>query len=197
MGLELRGLGTLPPGLLDDLVAFLAGRLGIPCRTGPAGPDPRWALDPARGQLDARRLLASLGEDVPPGDRVLGVVDEDLGSPLFTFVFGEATLNGRAAVVSLHRLRPEHYGLPADPARLWSRSRRVVLHEAGHLLGLVHCRDPGCVMRFSGAAEEVDLRGDVFCEACGADLADRLPALPSGAALSRSPGRSPGPPGAG
>ena len=56
---ELRGLGTLPPGLLDDVAAFLAGRLGIPCRTGPAGPDPRWALDPARGQLDARRLLAS------------------------------------------------------------------------------------------------------------------------------------------
>ena len=170
MVLEVTALGALPPGLPEDVASFLEDRLGIPCHAGPGHPDPGWALVPERGQVDARRLLASLAEGRPPERLVLGIADVDLCSPLFTFVFGEATLKGTAAVVSLHRLRPEHYGLPRDPGLLRSRIRRVALHEAGHLLGLVHCRDPGCVMRFSGSAEEVDLRGDEFCGACRSTL---------------------------
>ncbi|MCA9759851.1 MAG: hypothetical protein KDA27_28900, partial [Candidatus Eisenbacteria bacterium] len=35
-----------------------------------------------------------------------------------------------------------------------------------HLLGLVHCADPECVMHFSAVAEEIDLKKDAFCVDC-------------------------------
>jgi archaemetzincin len=88
--------------------------------------------------------------------------------PIFTFVFGEAQLGGRAALVSVRRLRQEFYGLAPDKAMLYARAEKEVLHELGHTLGLVHCRSFECVMRFSNSIEEVDLKSSDFCESCGA-----------------------------
>jgi archaemetzincin len=96
----------------------------------------------------------------------LGVADQDLFSSVFTHVFGEAQLRGRAGLFSLHRLRPSLYGLPPDPGLVLGRARREALHELGHLLGLTHCASPDCVMRFSTVVEEVDLKPDAFCATC-------------------------------
>ena len=68
------------------------------------------------------------------------------------------------------RLRSALYGLPEDSALLEDRARKEALHELGHLMGLIHCRQPDCVMRFSAAAEEVDLKLDQFCPQCRADI---------------------------
>jgi archaemetzincin len=134
--------------------------------------DPAPAYDRERGQVDTRRLLVPLEERaVRLGTRVLGVADVDLYAAIFTFVFGEARLGGRAGLFSIHRLRPSLYGLPEDPDLLRDRARREALHETGHLLGLIHCRRADCVMRFSGSAEEVDLKPASFCTECGARLA--------------------------
>ncbi|MEZ4653398.1 MAG: archaemetzincin [Candidatus Eisenbacteria bacterium] len=113
------------------------------------------------------------------------MADVDLGSTIFSYVFGESRLGGDAAIVSMRRLRPEEYGLPADPLLPLARLRRVVLHEVGHLAGLLHCREPDCVMRFSGVAEEVDLLDDGFCAVCGETFLDHLRA--GGAASSPPP----------
>src|SRR4030042_3086532 len=43
-------------------------------------------------------------------NRVLGVADVDLFVPELNFVFGEAACPGKAALISLWRLRPEFYG---------------------------------------------------------------------------------------
>jgi archaemetzincin len=109
-------------------------------------------------------------EDVVKDGRihVLGVADVDLYSAIFTFVFGESRLGGNVAMMSLQRLRPELYGLPEDAQLLQERAQREALHEVGHLLGLVHCKHPDCVMRFSGSVEEVDLKSSRFCPACEA-----------------------------
>ncbi|MFC1747118.1 hypothetical protein ACFLZR_02165, partial [Candidatus Neomarinimicrobiota bacterium] len=67
--------------------------------------------DPNRGQHDSTailELLLRMPHD--PGDRVLGVTLADLFIPIFTFVFGEAQLDGQAAVVSTRRLHNEYYG---------------------------------------------------------------------------------------
>ena len=97
---------------------------------------------------------------------VVGVTNTDLFASVFTFVFGEARLEGRVAVVSLHRLRPEHYGFAADPIALQDRLAKEVLHEVGHLFGLVHCHHPECVMGFSAVVEEIDNKGFDFCDDC-------------------------------
>jgi archaemetzincin len=96
------------------------------------------------------------------------VVSADLYIPILTFVFGEAQLKGSCAVVSLHRLRQEFYGLPADPQLLTSRLIKEAVHELGHTLGIPHCEDYGCVMAPSHAVEWIDLKNSGFCEACRA-----------------------------
>jgi len=57
------------------------------------------------------RLLERLrdGAEAQAGP-VLSVADVDLFMPVLTFGFGEAILGGRAAVVSLHRLRQKYLG---------------------------------------------------------------------------------------
>jgi archaemetzincin len=165
--LTLVRVGEVPPGLLRRLESFLGGATGLPCSTASQGVDPRGAYDSQRGQYDCRRLLPLL-EAVAGESRVLGMADVDLFSPLFTFVFGEAHLGGRAGIFSIHRLRPALYGLPEDADLLEARARREALHETGHLLGLKHCRRLDCVMQFSGAAEEIDLKPDQFCSPCRA-----------------------------
>lgn len=171
-GLLVVEVGTLPARIAAELARFLSHSLGIECTVSTKILDPTPAYDARRNQFDARALLDRLAAtDRPPGHAVLGVADVDLGSPVFTFVFGEAKHGGHAAVVSLHRLRPEGYGLPADPHLLSARARRVTLHETGHLSGLLHCREPDCVMRFSGVAEELDLLREELCLSCREALA--------------------------
>lgn len=176
-GLLVVEVGKLPAGIGSELARFLARALGVPCSVDPIALDPSFAFDPGRDQYDARTLLQRL-EEVAPARSVLGVANVDLCSPVFTFVFGEAKHAGRAAVVSLHRLQPARYGLPADPDLLSARARRVSLHEAGHLMGLLHCREPDCVMRFSGVAEELDLLREEFCTECQKALSPFLRQVP-------------------
>ena len=167
--IEVIPVGATAPAVLDAIARFLEEATKLPTGVDPVPVDPAFAYNRSRGQMDSRKLLAALEERaVIRGCRVLGVADVDLYSAIFTFVFGEARLGGTGGLFSLHRLRPELYGLPADPELLLSRARREALHEVGHLLGLVHCRIQDCAMQFSGSAEEVDLKADRFCAACRA-----------------------------
>lgn len=127
--------------------------------------DPELALDPARGQYNSRVLLAQLLR-AEHDDPVLGVTSVDLFIPVLTFVFGEAQLGGRAAVVSTHRLQNELYGLPRNRALFFDRLVKECVHELGHTRGLVHCRHDRCVMLSSNYVEQVDLKSERFCESC-------------------------------
>ena len=98
--------------------------------------------------------------------RLLGVTDLDLYIPILTFVFGEAQLGGKSAVVSYHRLRQESYGLPADTDILANRLLIEAVHELGHTLHLTHCHDYRCVMAASHAVEWIDIKDSGFCEEC-------------------------------
>jgi archaemetzincin len=130
--------------------------------------DPESAFDSSRGQYRASLLLKALLNDAQedPAERILGVTGMDLFTPVLTYVFGEAQLGGRAAVLSSHRLRNEVYGLPPNESLLFDRLRKEALHELGHTYGLLHCQNPGCVMRASTYAEEIELKEARFCEGC-------------------------------
>lgn len=152
---------------LPDLHRCVAERLRVDVHEHPPGFDPELAFDPSRGQYNSRILLGQLLRDRRDGfDRVLGVAGVDLFIPVLTFVFGEAQLDGRVALVSTHRLQSELYGLPADPDLLARRLAKEAVHELGHTYGLVHCHDGRCVMASSTYVEEIDLKSDRFCDRC-------------------------------
>ncbi len=73
---------------------------------------------------------------------MLALTGRDLFVPVLTFVFGQAQLGGRVAVVSLARLRQEFYGMAPNGEILMERAVKEALHETGHTFGLVHCRGP-------------------------------------------------------
>ena len=154
-------------GLLEALSGRLTEVFGLRVERHPPGFDPEAAYDGSRGQYNSRLLLARLLEDAPPdAARVLGVAGVDLFIPVLTYVFGEAQLDGRAAVVSLFRLDAELYGLPPDPGLLFERLVKEAVHELGHTYNLLHCDRNRCVMASSTYVENIDLKSDRFCDRC-------------------------------
>jgi len=158
-------------GEARDLLAPLAARLssvfGVRVEQHPPSFDPELAFDPARGQYNSRLLLAQLLTQQPGGvTRVLGVAGVDLFIPVLTYVFGEAQLDGRAAVVSTYRLDSRIYGLPPDRDLLFQRLCKEAVHELGHTRNLVHCHRHPCVMLSSPYVEDIDQKSDQFCEDC-------------------------------
>jgi archaemetzincin len=160
--------------LLPPLASELESCFGLRVeQTAPAF-DPERCYDASRGQFNSRTLLGLLLEHHPGPEKLLAVTDVDLFIPVLTFVFGEAQLGGRAAIVSSHRLAPERYGLQPDLALLRTRLVREAIHELGHTFALVHCRDTRCVMASSPQVEGIDLKSSRFCQRCRARLSTAL-----------------------
>ena len=157
-------IGEKDPGprTLEHVRSHLERATGTPVAIWDSPERPPDAHDARRKQWSTSRILAWLGRTGPPG-KVLAVTDQDLFIPILTFVFGEAQLNGRAAVVSTARLGEP--GLP-DPRVALERLAKESVHEIGHCFGLVHCDTPGCVMGRSANARDVDKKRGEFCKTC-------------------------------
>ena len=151
-------------GLIEAVRAHVGTELRVPVATGfePERPDEAWDL--RRRQYETGRILKWLESRHVDAAKVLGLTDVDLFIPILTFVFGEAQLGGRAAVVSTARLRPGDGG--RGGRLLAERLRKESLHELGHAYGLVHCGNPGCVMGRSPGVAEIDAKGPSFCTDC-------------------------------
>ena len=120
-----------------------------------------------RGQYHSTLILSKILNRLPKnGEKIIGVTNVDIFVPILTFLFGEAQLGGKGAIVSTCRLHNEFYGLPQDERLLYARTIKEVLHELGHLLDLVHCRDYECVMHSSTYVEDIDLKKPQFCPVC-------------------------------
>jgi archaemetzincin len=156
----------VPVSTLDELAAALAQRLEVSCHVRVGELDGEFAYSARRNQYWSTAILKQLSEQCPAGANILGVTDLDLFVPVLTFVFGEAQVGGRAALVSTRRLRNEFYGLPQDGRLMMDRLIKEAMHEVGHNFGLRHCHDWQCVMTSSHAVEKLDLKRDVFCDVC-------------------------------
>jgi len=140
----------------------------------PALPVPPESFEARRNQYYSTRILKEMLGEVPQDAlKLLGVTDKDLCIPILTYVFGEAQVGGTAAVVSLARLRQEHYGLAPNRPLLLERLRKESLHELGHTFGLVHCPLRECVMYLSNTVVDVDTRGRDFCTGCQTVVASK------------------------
>jgi archaemetzincin len=167
-GLELMEIGL--PGrrwLLERLSARLHQTFRVAVSISKSRFESELCYDASRGQYNSTQMLKRLLSTASPNVRILGVTGVDLFIPVLTYVFGEAQVDGRAAVVSTHRLRNEAYGLPRDDELMAGRLEKEAIHELGHTFGLLHCSDSRCVMHSSTYVEEIDLKTADFCDACG------------------------------
>ncbi len=163
-----------PVGKIDDkILLFLAIQLkrvfpGISIAMSEAIPVPTSSYDSNRDQHVSSLILDEILSSFRPeiGDKVLGIADVDAYSGNLNFVFGEAYVNGRAAVIYLKRLRPEFYGMAPDEGLFLERILKEAVHEIGHTLGLGHCENPRCVMHFSNSILDTDYKDYNFCERC-------------------------------
>jgi archaemetzincin len=157
------------------LVAHASGHVSASCRLLDPPSGLPLEIVPGRDQVDADRLLVELEQLAgDEGGPLVGIAARDQAIPIFNVVLGRARLGGRAALVSLERLRPEFHGAPPDPALTTRRVIAEILHELGHVAGLAHCPDAGCLMHFASSVERIDLRGLSFCADCGAALPPAL-----------------------
>ena len=171
---HIRAVGPVADGVMATISeALIRSFEADPEILEPLG-EPDGAFDARRQQYSSVAMLKSLMEHAPPGPgKVVGVTGRDLFIPMLTFVFGQAQLDGRFALVSIARLKQEFYRLPPDEGVLEQRMVKEAFHELGHSFGLAHCANPLCPMSLSTSIGQVDSKSDQFCGTCTAALERR------------------------
>ncbi len=165
--LQLLAVGPTSAQLVDWLAQALHKKFRVPTEIISPGLDPAFALHAERQQYHSSEILAGMQRYINGSTwRLLGITQLDLYIPILTFVFGEAQLGGKSAIVSYHRLQQEFYGLPQDVDLLANRLLVESVHELGHTLRLTHCHDYQCAMAPSHAVEWIDIKDSGFCEDC-------------------------------
>lgn len=160
-------MGSVPAGALEAAVQTAESAFRLPVQVLPEQPEPVYAWNASRRQYGSVEVLKRLAADAPPGAvRVLGFTTADLYIPALTFLFGQAVVNGRVALVSVARLQQEFYHMPGDDELLRVRVCKETMHELGHTFGLVHCPDRACVMSLATGIAHVDLKTCAFCDEC-------------------------------
>jgi archaemetzincin len=173
--IALMTLGPVEPRVLRLMGETLESTFGAHILPLTALPDPAHAFDMGRAQYSSTVILRDvLGKKPPGAAKIVAITERDLFIPMLTFVFGQAQIDGAAAVVSLARLRTEYYGGEPDSALLVERALKEVVHETGHTFGLTHCHNTSCPMSLSNTVEQVDGKGKDLCVSCSLLLADRL-----------------------
>ncbi len=176
----MKSIYILPLGEIDqEILAAIKTELTIifqvPTKILATVTNPAYAYEPKRCQYYSTKILKEISEQLPgDGIKILGITEVDLCTPVLTFVFGEAQLDGKAAIISLSRLRQEFYKLPNNMKILINRVIKEAIHELGHTFGLVHCSDSQCVICFSPNVLSVDHKGHNFCPLCQEILANRI-----------------------
>ncbi len=161
------GVGRVAGSILDGLQEPVGKIFGKEVCMGPPLNSPDYAYNGKRKQYFSSAILLKLREvEREVGDRVLGVTEHDLYVPSLNFVFGEADLENRVAIISLRRLSQGFYGLSEDMERFQERALKEAVHELGHTYGLGHCSNPLCVMHFSNSLLDTDIKKASFCPEC-------------------------------
>ena len=167
-------LDSLAGSLEEVLHAGLPAELHPDCEVGGVHALPEAAWNRRREQYVASEIVEYLSSLRGGYDKVLGITDRDIYEQGMNFVFGVAHIGMKAAVVSLHRLHPEYAAGTGNPGLFFERAVKEAVHETGHLYWLAHCPNPRCVMHYSNALPDTDIKGRIYCPACQEQLRERF-----------------------
>jgi archaemetzincin len=173
-------IAVVPLGKVADDVArvvadSLQGILRLPVDLLDAAPIPDHTFMEQRNQHNAMVIIKFLDTNFPHNSlKILGVTERDLTNPILTYVFGEAYMGGRAAVLSTARLKVAQTGEPVSRELFLERVVKVALHELGHTFNLPHCHTDRCVMRASNGLADLDEKLNYVCTYCELMLFDAV-----------------------
>jgi archaemetzincin len=159
-------IGSDDEKLMKMLKNFLSVLTDMDVRIGEGMEIPRYAYNQGRDQYHVETILENLAYRHSGGDFILGIGDFDLYMKGYNFVFGHSNLIIGVGVMSTMRLWPSFYGNGEDASVARKRILTTATHEIGHLLGLFHCRNQGCVMNDSRSIAEMDSKNFDFCKRC-------------------------------
>lgn len=167
--------GHVDEEVLNAIGRWLAHVFDCRVRLLESLPEPAYAHETKRNQYSSTLILHELLEKCPPNaEKFLAITEKDLFIPMLSFVYGQAQLQGKVALVSLARLRQTFYGFAPNQALLLTRARKESVHEVGHTFGLVHCVDNTCPMSLSTNIRQVDGKGENFCPDCSTFLGESI-----------------------
>lgn len=142
------------PGLVFPMLKSIPlSNLSVESRTGPFGP--QYPVSPILYQLQKHSPLDRYG--------VFGLTMADLYTDESSnFVFGVSNVINKTAVVSFVR-----YVESETPENsVFTRACKVILHEMGHMVGLLHCIYYECLMNGSNSITELDQNSFRLCPIC-------------------------------
>ncbi len=156
--------------IVEQSAHFLALYFGLPVkRVAPAKVDADWPHYAKRGdQLLSTYILRHVLKPALPADAaaMIGFTAMDLWPGRgWNFVFGQASLQNRVGVWSMHR-----FGDPtrskAARVRCLRRTLKTATHETGHMFSIDHCTHYACCMNGSNHLEEADGQPLALCPEC-------------------------------
>jgi archaemetzincin len=173
--ITLVSFGYWDDGFLQKIADYIAGEIFLNVQIREGHMDVSDFYDAARRQYNANDMLNQIEVHYATDKaKTIGLFNVDLFIPIFTYIFGQAFLGGRSGIASVFRLSNERYGMEADEELLLERAGKEVVHELGHMFGLIHCYDKDCVMRSGSYVEDIDQKRGKFCRDCRGKLSDLL-----------------------
>ncbi len=165
-------IGQYSEELLGRIITDTERVFGFPTQTVRLLDSVDFALDSKRNQCHSTAILTKLAELAPDHAlKILAITHNDLFIPILTYVYGEAQLGGKSAIISLHRLKE---GLSDQDETYLERISKEAVHELGHTFNLRHCKDPACIMHYCRDIKDVDRKTNQLCRYCKILLQDDI-----------------------
>jgi archaemetzincin len=163
--------GYFETSILESIIQDVEREYSLPVVLREGHLDLSDFYDSSRRQYNGNSLLKELDQRYASEHcKTVGLFSIDLFIPILTYIFGQAYLNGRCGIASLYRLSNERYGILKQDQLLSDRFGKEIIHELGHMFGLIHCHNPECVMRSSTYVEDIDQKNQSLCPKCKAQL---------------------------
>jgi archaemetzincin len=165
--LDIVPIGDVSEAALEGVAARLRNCGFDPSRKEP-GERVRTLLGPGSTTLQAQSAIAALRGG--RAKHTLGITEVELKDGARPFVYGLGEMNGSTAVFSLAQFRRGGLSL----GTMLDRFCAAVLHELAHNLGMVHCRNKGCIMHAAHEPAALRQLEMFFCPSCTAQWNRRI-----------------------
>ncbi len=127
---------------------------------------PRTAISPFRNRYKADDLLVDLEKTKGESFKIIGLTEKDICTPSNGIedwgLFGYGSIDGYSCVVSTFRLQKN-----VTKEKVNERLVKIINHEIGHTLNLLHCPVKDCLMEDGGGTiKTVDSENGKLCASC-------------------------------